>query len=98
MTGESAVINGGREQAWKDTLTTDELGRIERLSGMPPAMASAYSYIETRRDIQELRAEVREMGSSRKGLVQTMGAGFTGAFLTALGFVAHALGWDEAIK
>ena len=54
--------NGGREQAWLDTLPADELAMTERLRKMPEDMRGAWLGVEqtrTRRKLEELVGQVK---------------------------------------
>ena len=86
-----------REVAWHDTLTTDEQVNVERLAAMPPSMAVAYVYTEVMRNIEELRTEY-EQSRSAGALTRNIASGAGGGILVALAYLAHALGWDEALR
>ena len=77
-------LNGNRVQAWKDTLSSDELNDVMRLEGMPTNMAVAYVYVEFRRAM-----------SQKRSVLQHVSAGASGAFIAAAAMFAHWMGWDK---
>jgi hypothetical protein len=80
-------LNGNRVQAWKDTLSSDELIEVQRLESMPPQMAVAYVYVEFKRQM-----------SGKRSLMSHVGSGMGGAFVVVAGLFAHVMGWDKVVR
>lgn len=85
------VVNGNREQAWRDTLDADELVEVARISDMPPSMAISYVHVQLTRRIEAIekpkRSVVRDV---------TTGAG-GGLFALTAAVVAYLTGLAEKI-
>lgn len=63
------MMNGSRLEAWKDSLSSDELDVVNRLIAMPPEMCVGYVYVMLKREIDRVRRPVWRTGLSALGYV-----------------------------